>query len=60
LRRAERVFEPIARALDEVLDRYSERELATLLDFIERTRTLVDREVERLRGPAAGSADAAR
>lgn len=50
LRKVERVFEPIGRALDAALDRYSDAELATLLDFMERTRGLAEEQVQRMRG----------
>ncbi len=49
LRRVERVFEPIGRAFDAALDRYTDAELATLLDFLERSQVLVEQEAGRLR-----------
>lgn len=51
-RRVERVFEPIGRAFDRALDRYTDAELATLLDFMECGRALVEQEVKRLRADA--------
>ncbi|HET8624223.1 MAG TPA: MarR family transcriptional regulator [Gemmatimonadales bacterium] len=53
MRRVAAVFEPAARALAHALDGYSEAELATLLDFVERSRALVEQEALRLRGGRA-------
>ena len=42
LREVERVFEPIRRAVDHILARYTDAQLAILLDFLEQTRELVE------------------
>lgn len=49
MRRVAVVFEPAGRALRRALEGYTERELATLLDFVDRSRVLVEQEAMRLR-----------
>jgi DNA-binding MarR family transcriptional regulator len=49
MRRVAAVFEPAARALSRALEGYTEQELATLLDFVDRSRVLVEQEAVRLR-----------
>jgi DNA-binding MarR family transcriptional regulator len=47
-----RLFESLARAMSELCDRYSEEELALILDFVLRSRAVLHEEAARLR--AAG------
>jgi DNA-binding MarR family transcriptional regulator len=54
MRRVTAVFEPAARALSRALEGYTERELATLLDFVDRSRVLVEQEAVRLRSSHQG------
>jgi|SRR5262245_15690419 len=54
LRRVGRLFEPLAAAMVELCARYTDRELATILDFMDRSREIARRETLRLRTNLGG------
>jgi hypothetical protein len=49
MRRVAAVFQPVGGALDALLERYTDAQLRTVLDFVERSRALVEQEAVRLR-----------
>ncbi|MBO0698575.1 MAG: MarR family transcriptional regulator [Zavarzinella sp.] len=60
LRQVGRLFEPLAAGMAELCARYTDRELATILDFMNRSREVAHREMLRLRGKAGPGAKGAR
>ena len=47
------LFEPLGQQMEDLLSRYSDEELALVLDFTERSNELVHHDIARLRGQAA-------
>jgi DNA-binding MarR family transcriptional regulator len=56
LRRVGRLFEPLAAAMVELCARYTDRELATILDFMTQSREVTHRVTVRLRGKTGSGA----
>lgn len=52
LRQVGRLFEPLAAAMTQLCAQYTDRELATILDFMNRSREVTHREMLKLRGRA--------
>lgn len=55
LRQADAHYGPLGRAVDALADRYSNKEIALLVDYFGRTRDLMLTEIARLKAPAKGS-----
>jgi DNA-binding MarR family transcriptional regulator len=57
VRRIGRLFEPLAAAMAELCDRYTDGELATILDFMNRSDEVVRRHIRWLRRTAGRRTD---